>query len=322
MKPMNTISRHLREWSVVALFAAILGVLALRAPGFFQKGQLLSMMAGGAPLLLATTGVALVIISRQIDISIGSQFALCSTILGLLIRAGWPLTAAALASILVGASLGAINGFLIAGIGLPSIVVTLATMVTGREALRWWREGEFVRDLPDSFQWFGLSQVQGQITLIAIALVIFLLLVFALKFLSAGRYVYAVGSDAEAARLAGIRPQLITFAVFVSMGAVIGLAALLNAVLFSDVDPKTGTGLELQAIAAAVVGGIAISGGRGTLWGVLAGALLLSIIGPALVFLHLPPQWEKALQGAIILLAVAADASERVRRKTVRYEPG
>ncbi|HMJ88388.1 MAG TPA: hypothetical protein VK530_01145, partial [Candidatus Acidoferrum sp.] len=111
----------------------------------------------------------------------------------------------------------------------------------------------------------------------------------------------------EAARLAGIHPQGVTFAVFVIMGALVGLAALLNAIRFADIDPKTGTGLELQAIAAAVVGGVAISGGRGNLWGVLAGMLLLSAIPPALVFLRLPPQWEKAIQGAIILLAVAAD---------------
>ena len=100
------------------------------------------------------------------------------------------------------------------------------------------------------------------------------------------------------------------------MGALTGLAALLNAVRFADVDPRTGTGIELQAIAAAVVGGVAISGGRGNLWGVLAGVLLLGCIAPALIFLRLPPQWEKAIQGAIILLAVAADGWRTVRTKT------
>ena len=93
-------------------------------------------------------------------------------------------------------------------------------------------------------------------------------------------------------------------ALLVSVGMLTGLAALLNAIRFADVDPKTGTGLELQAIAAAVVGGVAISGGRGNLWGVLAGVLLLACIAPALVFLRMPPQWEKAIQGAIILVAV------------------
>jgi len=139
-------------------------------------------------------------------------------------------------------------------------------------------------------------------------------LAFAMKHLAAGRFVYAVGSDYEAARLAGIRPAGVTFGVFVLMGALVGLAALLNAIRFADVDPKTGTGLEMQTIAAAVVGGVAISGGRGNLWGVLAGVLLLACIAPALVFLQMPPQWEKAVQGAIILLAVAADGWSNRKR--------
>jgi len=298
---------HFREWSVALALALLLLVLAICAPAFFRAGQLLSIATSALPVLLAACGISLVIICRQIDISIGSQFALCSIFLGLLVRAHWPMPVAALAAVLAGGCFGAFNGALVAGLGLPSIVVTLATMVTWREALRWWREGEFVRDLPESFQWFGLGQARGQAAILLITAILFILLVFATKNLSAGRFVYAVGSDAEAARLAGIRPQAITFSVFVLMGAMTGLGALLNAVRFADVDPKTGSGLELQAIAAAVVGGVAISGGRGNLWGVLMGVLLLACIAPALVFLKLQPQWEKALQGCIILLAVAAD---------------
>ena len=129
--------------------------------------------------------------------------------------------------------------------------------------------------------------------------------------LAAGRSIYATGSDAEAARLAGIRPRKVVFGVFVAMGALAGLAALLNAVRFGDVDPSSGTGLELQVIAAVAVGGTAVSGGRGTLAGTLVGVALLSTIGPALVFLHAEAQWEKAIQGVIILLAVASDALYR-----------
>ena len=311
----NFFHRHFREWCVAIALALLLLVLAILAPAFFHIGQLLSIATSAVPVLLAACGVSLVIICRQIDISIGSQFALCSIFLGLCVQAHWPMPLAALAAIVAGACFGAFNGILIAGLGLPSIVVTLATMVTWREALRWWREGEFVRDLPETFQWFGLSQGKGQTAILLISLTLFLVLVFAMKHLAAGRFVYAVGSDTEAARLAGIRPQAVTFAVFVLMGAITGLAALLNAVRFADVDPKTGTGLELQAIAAAVVGGVAISGGRGNLWGALAGVLLLACIAPALVFLKLQPQWEKALQGGIILLAVAADGWRTVRRK-------
>ena len=128
-----------------------------------------------------------------------------------------------------------------------------------------------------------------------------------MKHLAAGRFVYAVGSDAEAARLAGIRPQLVTFAVFVLMGAFTGLAAMMNVAQSPQVDPNSGTGLELKAIAAVVVGGVAISGGRGNLWGVFAGLLLLACVSPALTHLRVEAYWEKAIQGAIILLAVVAD---------------
>ncbi len=307
--------RYFREWSVFFAFLAVLLILALRAPGFFQPAQLLSMLCDAVPVLIAACGMTLVIICRQIDISIASQFALCSVSAGLAASNGLPMPVVAVIAVLCGAAMGAFNGAMVAGLGIPSIVVTLATMVTWREALRWWREGEFVSGLPDSFQWFGLSQQLGQFTIISIAALLFLLLALALKYLSAGRFVYAVGSDREAARLAGIDPQRVTFAVFLLMGALTGLAALLNAVRFPDVDPKGGQGLELKAIAAAVVGGVAISGGRGYLWGVAAGVLLLSSIAPALVFLKLQPQWEKALQGLIILLAVAADGWRAVRKK-------
>src|SRR6266446_9714323 len=184
--------KHFREWSVALALLALLLLLAVLAPGFFQKNQLLSICSTAVPVLLVASGVALVIISRQIDISLGSQFAVCSVLLGLLIQAHWPMPLAAIVAIATGACCGAFNGILVAGLGLPSIVVTLATMVTWREGLRWWREGEFVRDLPESFQWFGLGQAGGQAaTLLATALV-FLILVLVMKHLSAGRFVYAV----------------------------------------------------------------------------------------------------------------------------------
>jgi rhamnose transport system permease protein len=210
----------------------------------------------------------------------------------------------------MGASLGALNGSLVAGLGLPSIVVTLATMVTWREGLRWLRQGIWV-DLPEGSQWFGLRQSAGQWTLIVLALTVLVLLALAMKHLAVGRFIYAVGSDAEAARLAGIRPRRITFAVFVFAGALVGLAAMMNLAQSPQVDPNSGTGLELKTIAAVVVGGVAISGGRGNLWGVFAGLLLLACVGPALTHLHVEAYWEKAIQGSVILLAVVADGGHR-----------
>ena len=298
--------RHFRELSVAATLGLVLLTLAVFAPGFYQTQPLLSLLTREAPTLLVACGMALVIISRQIDISVGSQFSICSVCAGLLAGMHWSPALVVPASIVIGAAMGAFNGLLIAGLGLPSIVVTLATMVAWREGLRWLRQGIWV-DLPDGVQWFGFSQSNGQFVIIGLALLLLVLLAFAVKHLAAGRFIYAVGSDAEAARLAGIRPQLVTFSVFVLMGALTGLAATMNVAQSPQVDPNSGDGLELRAIAAVVVGGVAISGGRGKLWGVFVGLLLLACVSPALTHLHIAAFWEKAIQGAIILLAVVAD---------------
>jgi rhamnose transport system permease protein len=300
------LKKNFREWSVAFALGLLLIFLAIAAPAFFQPQPLLSLLTREAPSLVVACGMAFVIISRQIDISVGSQFAVCSVCAGLLAAKGWPMPMVFFASISLGAIMGALNGWLVAGMRLPSIVVTLATMVMWREALRWKRQGEFV-NLPDGLQWLGLSQVGGQWSLILVALVLLVVLATATKHLSAGRFVYAVGTDAEAARLAGIRPQLTTFSVFVFMGALVGLAVMLNVVQSPQVDPKSGSGLELKVIAAAVVGGVAVSGGRGKLWGVFVGLLLLACISPALTHLHIEAYWEKAIQGGIILLAIVAD---------------
>jgi rhamnose transport system permease protein len=261
-------------------------------------------------MLVAAVGMTLVILSRHIDISIGSQFSVCGVVAGLLAKMGLPLPLVLAGTLAAGAGMGAVNGMLVAGLNLPSIVVTLATLVIWEESLRWWREGEPVRDLPD-FQWFGASQDTGQWLVVGIALGVFLAFAWGLRYLAAGRAVYATGSDEEAARLAGIRPRRVVFGVFVVMGALTGLAAMLNGVRLPDMSTNTGTGQEMRVIAAVVVGGTAVSGGRGTLAGTLLGVALLGTIGPALQFLHVTAQWEKALQGLIILLTVASDALYR-----------
>jgi rhamnose transport system permease protein len=177
------------------------------------------------------------------------------------------------------------------------------------------RQGEFVKDLPADFQWLGLGQQRGQWVIVAIALVMFAVFTWALRYLAAGRAVYATGSDPEAAWLVSIRPKRVVFSVFVLMGALAGLAALLSVARLPQIDPREGEGLELKVIAAVVVGGVAISGGRGTLVGPLIGVLLLETIRPALVFLDAQPYWEKAIQGGTILVAVAADTLVLKRRK-------
>jgi rhamnose transport system permease protein len=302
-----------REIAVALVYVSLLALLLIVAPGFYHGGQFRAILVACSPTLIAAIGMTLVILSRNIDISIGSQFSVCGIMAGLMAKSGWPMPLVAVGSILIGSLLGAINGGLIAGLGLPSIVVTLATMVIWRESLRWWREGEFVRGLPDDFQWFGAGQDVGQWLVIGISIVVAGVFAWSLRNLAAGRAVYATGSNPEAAFLAGIRPQRVVFSVFFLMGALCGLAAILHSVRLASVDPNAGTGMELEVIAAVVVGGVAISGGRGTLLGAALGVLLLTTIRPALVFLGAEAHWEKAIQGAIILLAVAVDAIPRNR---------
>ncbi|MGQ0637673.1 MAG: ABC transporter permease [Planctomycetaceae bacterium] len=301
------IGRYRRELAVALTWGIVLMALAAFAPQYYSGGQFRAVFVAAAPLLVAAIGTTLVLLTRQIDISIGSIFSLCGLVAGLLSQAGWPLPAAAAAALATGALLGFLNGFFVAGLGLPAIVVTLSTLVAIRETMRLVRQGEFVRNLPAGFQWFGLSQSAGQWAIVGVAIAVFAAVAWGLANLAGGRAVYATGSDPEAARLAGIRPRRVIWGVFIASGVLASLAALLNTVRFADVDPNAGAGLELQAIAAVVVGGTSVNGGRGTLLGTLFGVLLLVTIGPALVFLHIQPQWERAIQGVIILAAVTSD---------------
>jgi rhamnose transport system permease protein len=305
--------KYSREISVAAALGLLLVALALFAPNFYELQPLLSRTTSQMPALVAAIGITLVIITRQIDISIGAQFSLCGVVAGLVAAAGMPLGVAVLAAVGTGAFLGAFNGLLVAWLGLPSIVVTLATMVTWNELLRLWQQGRFM-NLPAGFQWFGLSQAAGQGVVIGVAVALLLAAAWSMKNLAAGRRVYATGTDAEAARLAGIDPKWTTFGVFVLMGALAGIAATLNLVQSPQVQPNAGDGLELKVIAAAVVGGVAINGGRGNLWGVLLGLLLLANVNPALTHFKMEPYWERAIQGLVILLAVIADGMKRTKK--------
>ncbi len=302
-----------RETTVAAALGLLMFVLAIRAPGFFEFQPLLSRFTSQMPALVAAIGITLVIIIRQIDISIGAQFSMCGVVAGVAAAAGMPLPVAVLAAVGTGVVMGAFNGLLVAWLGLPSIVVTLATMVTWNEALRLWQAGRYL-SLPGGFQWFGLSQAGGQGIVIGLAIALLVAFALGMRSLALGRYVYATGTDAEAARLAGINPRWMTFGVFALSGGLAGLAAVLNMVQSPQVQPNAGDGLELKVIAAAVVGGVAITGGRGNLWGVLLGLLLLVNVNPALTYFGLPPYWERAIQGLVILLAVVADGLRR--RKT------
>jgi ribose/xylose/arabinose/galactoside ABC-type transport system permease subunit len=304
------------EASAAIAFIALLAIVAVAAPGFYSFANLRDLAIGAAPALIVAVGMTMVILTRQIDISVGSQFAVCSVAAGMLAKTGMPIITVFVAVALIGCVFGAVNGVLVARLNIPSIVATLAVMVAMRDGLRWATEGRWVQGLPREFQWFGLGQSVGQVVIVVAAIAVFAAFAWGLKNLAAGRAVYAVGSDVEAARLAGVEPRRVVFGVFALMGALTGVAATLNSIRFTDIQSNAGVGLELKAIAAVVVGGTAINGGRGKLVGTLIGVALLGTIGTALTFLGVNPFWEKAIQGAIILAAVASDvAFARARRR-------
>jgi rhamnose transport system permease protein len=313
------LSRYKREFAAAVALLALFAVVAVAAPAFFAGGNLRDLALNNAPVLLVAVGMTLVVLVGEIDISVGSQFAVCSVVAGSLAKAGVPVALLPPCVVALGAAMGAFNGLLVGRVGLPSIIVTLAVLVAWRDGLRWATEGAWVQGLPADFQWFGLGQGRAQWIIVGAALLVLAAAAWALGNLRAGRALYAVGSDAEAARLAGIEPKRVVTRVFAVAGALVGLAALLNAVRFTAVPSNAGAGLELKAVAAVVVGGTAIAGGRGTLFGTLVGAALLGAVGTALAFLGINPFWERAMQGAIILAALGSDAAlgkleHRVRR--------
>jgi rhamnose transport system permease protein len=308
--------RFRAELSVVVAIVVLLIVLGFFAPGFFTWENLSDLVLANMPVLIVALGMTLVILTGHIDISVGTMFAICSVAAGEFAKLGLPAWGAGLAACAVGAMLGAVNGALVAYVRIPSIVVTLAAMVAFRDALRWITQGAWVQDLPANFQWLSMTQAASNTITFLVAGALAIGIGWGLRNLAAGRSVYATGSNANAARLVGIDSARVTFSVFAITGALTGCAALLNSIRFNQVPSNAGLGMEMKVITAVVVGGTAITGGRGSIQGTLLGVILMGMISPALTFLGFNAYWERAIQGLIILCAVGFDA---VRSRLGRY---
>lgn len=297
-----------REIAVAGTILALAAVLAWSAPGYFSRANLSDLFLANVPVLIVALGMTLVILTGEIDVSVGSIFAIAGISSGMFAKLGFPVLVAGLAACIVGAAMGALNGALVAYFRVPSIVVTLAAMVALRDGLRWATQGAWVSDLPAGFQWLGLSQSAYSLLMLGIAIALAAAFAWGLWNVAAGRAVYATGSNREAARLSGMHPSRIVFSVFAILGALTGLAAALNSVRFNQIPSNAGSGLEMKVIAPVVIGGTAITGGKGSILGTVLGVVLMGVIGPALTFLGVGAYWEKAIQGAIILAAIVIDA--------------
>ncbi len=309
----RVIQRYRRELSAAAALALLLIAVAITAPSFFSPRNLEQTLVNNAAVLTVSFGMTMVILAGQIDISVGSQFAIAAVVTGLIAQSGAPILLAMLGGAVSGAAMGLCNGLLVAQLGIPSIVVTLATMAAFRDGLRWTTEGRWIQNLPPGFQWAGMSQSSGEFCLLAISAALFAGFAWALANLRAGRSLYATGSDKKQRAWREFRAARDLLDFRPDAGLLTGVAAALNAVRFREVQSSAGMGLELKTIAAVVVGGASIAGGRGTLLGTLIGVLLLGFIGPALTYAGVNAYWEKAIQGVIILAAVVADAAGKAR---------
>lgn len=296
-----------RERAAALVLGALLLILAIAAPGFFSPANLRDILMANAAVLIIALGMTMVVLTGEVDVSVGATFAVCAVVAGTLAREGLGMPAAIAAALVIGAAIGAVNGTLVGAMGLPSIVVTLAMLAILRDGLRWITEGAWVRDLPSAFQWFGFDQVTGRILVIGSAVILTALAGWVLRGIAAGRAIYATGSDRESAHLTGLAPKLVIVSVFVACGMLTAVAAVLNAVRFAEVQGAVIGGLELKVIAAVIVGGVAIRGGRGSIAGAVLGVALLGTIGTGLTFLGISAYWERALQGTIILAAIASD---------------
>jgi len=307
-------STRAREIAVLLTIVALMLVLAWRTTGYFSLVNLTDLFLANMPVMIIAVGMTLIILTGEIDISVGSIFAISSVVMGLCASRGLPVPISAMVACVVGALLGALNGALIAYLQIPSIVATLATMVALRDGLRWWTQGAWIQGLPQHFQWFGQSQGVFTFLCLAVTSLIVAFAAIGLRHLRMGRAIIATGSNKAAAHMIGIDTKRIIFGVFALTGVLTGLAAVLNSVRFNQVPSNSGLGLELKVIAAVAVGGASITGGSATIMGTVLGVVLLGCIGSALTFLGINAYWEKAIQGAIILIAVAVDTLPLYRK--------
>lgn len=306
-----------RELGIVLALALLLGVTAAANPRFLSGQSLRDLLLGATILTVLAIGQTLVIVTRNVDLSVGSILGLTAFATGKLFLAGpdTPILVAFAAGVALGAVCGVINGGLVAAARVPALVVTLGTLYIFRGVDHWWASGQQINaaDMPRAFLRLGTATVAGVPVLALVAVAVVLAAGWCLSAYRSGRELYAIGSDPDAAMLSGIPVGRRVFLAFVANGALAGLAGVLHAARFGTLDATVGTGVELQVIAAAVVGGVAIFGGSGSVYGAAVGALLLTTIGTSLAVLRVNPFWQRALVGLLILAAIGLDRLLAVR---------
>jgi len=302
---------RIRELGIVVALLLLIAVTGILEPRFVESDSLRNLALNASIFAILAAGQTLVIITRNVDLSVGSVLGLSAFLAGDLLSGdqGMPLILVFALGIALGAGCGLLNGVLVTWGQVPALVVTLGTLYVFRGLAFLWTDGRQVNaeTLPDSFLNLGTDSILGVPILVLIALAVVLGVGQWLRDFRAGRELYAIGSNPEGARLAGVRSERRVLTAFVLAGALAGLGGVLFTARFGTVDATAGTGYELTVIAAAVVGGVAIFGGTGSVYGAALGALLLGTITSSLIVLRVEAFWQQAAIGALLLTAIAFD---------------
>ncbi|MFH9759054.1 ABC transporter permease [Streptomyces anulatus] len=300
---------RMRELAILVVLLVMIVVTQLGNSAFLSEQGIKDLLLNATILVLVATGQSLVVITRNVDLSVGSTLGISAFAAGTYLQGGGhPVVAVALA-VLLGVGFGLLNGLLVSLGQVPALVVTLGTLYIIRGVDSIWVGSRQITaaDLPGGFVDFGSGGVSAVPWLAMLALVLLVSTAYYLKHFGSGRELYALGSDREAARLAGIPVRRRILLAYTFCGALAGLAGALYLARFGNVDAGTGTGYELTVVSAVVVGGVVFTGGSGTVYGAALGALLLTSVNSVLPALGVSSVWVLAINGFLLILAIAAD---------------
>jgi rhamnose transport system permease protein len=309
-----------RELSIMIIILLLVILVSIRNPAFLSIENFRDILLNISILVIVALAQTMVIITRGIDLSVGSMIGLVAMMVAF-VTVSFPEMSPLVAVLLgmaIGSCLGAFNGFLITAGGVPPIIATLGTLSIYRGLIFVYSGGQWVNsyEMPDGFRALAKGSPLGIPNIILIAVIVAVLVHLFLNFTRPGRDIYTIGSNPEAAKVAGVDVTRTTFMVYVVSGVLCGLASVLWASRFESAQTNTAVGFELQSVAASVVGGVSIMGGTGSVLGVVLGAFLLGIIENALTLVRISPFWQLAAQGLLILTAVIVDSaiSRRLQR--------
>lgn len=300
---------------IVGALVVVSVALSFMSDVFLTGNNLSNIVTQSAVVGIAAVGATFVIITSGIDLSVGSNIALAG-----FLGAQWAhhtdngllgLVAVLAISVLV----GAFNGFSVAWLGLAPFIVTLAVMGMARGLTLQFSQGQSVYDLPDTLNWLGSAEFAGLKVSAILTILLFLIGHLVLSRTTFGHRVYAVGGNADAARLAGINVKRVIFSTYVIAALCAGIAAIVLVGRLDSATPNAGVGVELQVIAAVVIGGTSLFGGKGSMVGTLVGVLLIGVINNGLTLLNVSSFWVQFVQGALIFMAVLLDSFNTGRLK-------